>query len=434
MAAVLRLLRVVTRWDEVAWLYAAYPAPTVRALQDGDLPGALDFVGLHPPGFQLLHALQELTLPAPILWLALPALASGVAVWLFRKTPLVALVLATSPIQVLYCAEVNNYPWLALLVALGWWARENNELGWLAAAGCLAAWTHGLAGWAVGCAALTLGRDAWKVLGPMALVSVPLLGQVWGLAGEAHTFSQPELELALTLRDHAGRVGVVWLGLVPLAVLGVRQRPRVAAALAGTVALWAGLVLLRVAAPHQFPYHLAFTPPVALLVAAGASTVWRQRALWLVCALQALWLGGFDALRVRAIVTDGPRAIDRFLADADPSDALYLLRPAGLNDDDKGRFSPVLWRLRPWWSMPMAAPYPTAWDGHRHGQPRTVRGHTVYVNDAVRAELELAIQAHDTLWLAVYEHDNKPALTTELEDHYGPAERVGPDYLWILGR
>ena len=117
LATILRVLRVLVRWDEVSWQYAAYSAPIREHLLSHDPSAMLSFTGLHPPLWYLGHAISEIVLPIPVLGLACSALFSLGAVYLFRDRPLVALLLATSPIQLAYAAELNNYPMTAMIVA-----------------------------------------------------------------------------------------------------------------------------------------------------------------------------------------------------------------------------------------------------------------------------------------------------------------------------
>lgn len=433
VAAVLRGLQALLRWDEVAWMYAAYPGPTVDALEAGDWAGALRFVGLHPPLFPLLHAQSERWLPVPALWLGTSALASTLAVAaLAWRWPVAAWVLATSPLQVHHAAEVNNYPLLALWVSAAWVAREHaaqGRWGWLAGVGALAAWTHGLAGWAVGAVALTLGaRGAWRPLGVMALASLPLVPEVLALAAEEGTWKQPPIRLGWILDDWSQRFGLLGLGLVPLALAGARRHPAAAAVWWVTAGFIGVLLVLGVAAPHQSPYWLALGAPFALLVQAGIGSARGWGWALAVVLAQGGWQAAYGGMRLEALLREGPRGIDVALAESAPGDAIVLLAPPGVNDDDKRASSAVLWRLRPWWPMPMARPYPFAYDDFRHGQPRTVKGRVVYVQDTPREELDLALGAHRHLWLVVYEHKDNPRYTTELEQRFGlTAQVVGPD-------
>lgn len=424
-AALLRGLRVIVRWDEVAWQYAAYTAPMAEKLGEGDWSALLDFTGLHPPLWNLLHACSELWLPVPLLWLVFSAACSLGAVALFaRSQPVVAVLLATSPIQLSYAAEVNNYPLTALVIA-GLWALRDRPRAFCALA-ALAPWTHGLAGFvALMLAGLT--RNRWAA-GVLVAAALPLLPGVLDLALEAGTYTQPAVDLELSGRDYISRFGLLGAVLLPLACLGAWRMRTEAAGLLITGVFVALLVLAGVAAPHQFPYHLAFGAPFALLVA-GAGL---PRLAIGVAVLQGLWFAAYDLRRIELIAGDEERAVDAALDRAQPGDGVYLLAPHLRNDDDKGASSPVLWRVLPWQRMPADRPYDGAWENFRHGQPRRVEGLTVYVNDEVRDELSLAIGAHETLWLVVYEHREDPRFTKDLEARFGPSERFGSDRLWVL--
>ena len=120
-----RLVRVAGRWDEWALHYATYNEATRDALLSGNIVEALtSWVGLHPPGYPLLHSVVSLVWPAPIVWLLISAGASVVTVWAMLRshpqTVIPALVVATDPVQLHYAAEVNNYPLATMLLALAW--------------------------------------------------------------------------------------------------------------------------------------------------------------------------------------------------------------------------------------------------------------------------------------------------------------------------
>ena len=445
LALALRVPRALVRWDEVAWQYAAYNGPTLAALQDGRPIEALTgFVGLHPPLYPLLHSALTWLWPAPILWLLLSVAASTGAVALtLRGGRLAALLLACGAVQLAYAAEVNNYPLTALAVAGVWWARDRVAGGrpwWeLAIVGVGATWTHGLAGWVAGIAALTLGPAvALRVGLVMAVGAAPLLPGVLALATEPGTFRQPPLKLGLVVADVWARFGAWWLLLLPLAALGARHRPALAVGLVATEGFVIGLQLAGVAAPHQFPYHLAAGVPLAWLVAAGVGGAgrWRPWAGGLavgVAALQGLSSAWLDVRLLAGIVVDPDRAVDTALAEARPGDAIVLLTPPRLPDDDKRASSPVLWRLPPWQAMPAVTPYAFDHDDHRHGQPRDVGGVAIYVHEAPRSTLDQVIAAHPRTWVVVYDHRDDPRFTRGLDAGLGPAVVIGPDRLHRAG-
>ncbi len=423
-AGLLRGLRVIVRWDEVSWQYAAYTGPMVEKLRSGDWSALLDFTGLHPPLWYLLQSLGEIAVPVPLLWVLFSASCSLGVVALYARRPVIAALLATSPIQLSYAAELNNYPLTALVIAGLWALREKPRAFCILA--LLAPWTHGLAGFV---ALVLAGLERNKIaLGVLTLSTLPLLPGIAELALEAGTYVQPPLDLELSARDYLSRFGPIALLLVPLACIGGWRQRRVAAGLGLSAVFVLVLVLVGIAAPHQFPYHLAFGVPFAILV---ANSGWPRVAV-AVALVQGLWFGAYDLRRIELIAFDDERAVDAALSRAHDGDGVYLLAPHLRNDDDKGASSPVLWRLPPWRRMPAAQPYELDYDDFRHGQPRLVDGLTVYVNDELREQLELAVAAHATLWLVVYEHREDPRFTKELEERFGPSERFGSDRLWEL--
>jgi len=446
LALGLRLVRALCRWDEVSWLYAAYPSATVQSVADGQIGQALvTWVGLHPPAFALLHTAQELVLPVPLLFLLTSVAASLGAVWLLaRRAPMAGLVLATSPLQLHYAAEINDYPLVVLLVAGAWAARaraqERGRWGALAVVLTAAAWTHPLAAAAALLAlpGLPLAVAA-RVLGVAAFCAVPLLPPAYAALMEPGTYRQPPFELGLVFADFRDRFGLIgFLWAVP-AAWAARRQPALAGALLGSLALIALLVGLGIAAPHQFPYFLVLGPPLALLVARAVS----DRPPQMVGAVAlALLQGGVvlshDLTRLRDMAVDvqaGGRAIDHALAEAGPEDALYLLSVAGINDDDKRATSAVLWRLPPWRSMPIVLRAGLDPADHRQGQPRRVDGRIVYLSDHVYPAIQDAVAAHEVLWVVVSQPGRRAEYTTELAALLGSQpERIGPDHLYRLAR
>lgn len=401
-AGLLRLLRAALRWDEVSWQYAAYTGPTVRALEEGRIGDALStWIGLHPPGWPVLHAVQELTLPVPALFLITSALFSLLAVWLWRDKPLVALLIATSPIQLAYAAELNNYPLVALLIAAAY--RWRDDWWKLALVGAMACWVHLLAAFVV----LLLALRRPKAL-VFLVAALPLIPGAWSLAMAEGTTTQPEVLPLQSLADYAARFGVLGAVVLPAALFGGPKERHIAAVLVGSILAWLGLVTAGVAAPHQFMYLVVLTVPLALL--AEASGRWT-RALWILGIVQGLWFGAYDLVR----------AVDLGAGPELPSGDLYLLAPPGTNDDDKSKTSAVLWKLSPFQTMTMVQP-PAAED-HRRGSPRLAGGRLVYVNDHLRSELDEA----RPVTLVVYEAN--ATLLKDLEERYGPPDAPG---IWSL--
>ncbi len=445
LALALRLPRAAARWDEVAWQYAAYNHPTLEALQSGELGAALTtFAGLHPPLYPLLHSLLSWAWPAPILWLLLSVACSTAAVaFTLRAGWLAALLVACGAVQLAYAAEVNNYPLTAAVVAATWWARDRVAGGrpwWeLALVGAVAVWTHGLAGWVAAVAALTLGPAvALRVGAVMALAVAPLAPTLLDLATEPGTFRQPPLKLAEVLGELVARFGAWWVLLLPLAAQGARRRPALAVGLVATEGFVLALQLAGVAAPHQFPYHLAAGVPLAWLVAAGVASAARSRlaqgVALAVCALQALGSAWLDTRALVAVASDPPRGVDLALAEARPGDAVILLTPPRTPDDDKRGTSSVLWRLPPWSALPPVQPYDLVYDDHRHGQPRDHRGIAVYLHEDPRDALDQAIAAHPRTWVVSYGHRGDPRYTRQLVTRWGEGTERGGDILWRLTR
>lgn len=451
-AFVLRALRVVTRWHEDAWLYAAYPSDTVDALARGQLPTA--FTGLHPPAWPLLHALSELLLPVPLLWLSSSALLSlGAVVLLARRSVLSAAVLATAPVAVHYAAEVNQYALLTFALA-GLWSRPpprdtaHIDLR-LVAWGALAGWTHILGAIAALLALVTLPhRSRLRTTALLALALSPLAVGVFTAAAQSSTFSQPPLRPTLIAQDWLARFGVG--GLLLTALLLRPARDEHTTAVVGSSLFIVIFIALGVAAPHQFPYWLVPLPALALL---ASSARWPHVLVGL-CVLQAAWQLAFDSMRVQAILADlsrADRAVDVALSELSepwtcsgaptPScsgDALVLLRPPGRNDDDKTRTSSVLWRIEPWRFAPRVWPTPGFdWADHRLGQPRLVHRstglHVVYVHDHLRPSLARLTEAHHRVWLVVSEPGQHAEYTRQLDDLLqGTASPIGADRLYRL--
>ena len=458
LALALRAPRVVLRWDEVALAYAAYPAPTVEALSRGELAvAATTWMGLHPPGWPLLHAASELLAPVPGLWLLGSVVASAAAAGLvaLRAGPWAGLVLATAPLQVSYAAEVNNYPLAVFSVAL-LLALSKARWVWLALAAVLAGWSHLLSG--VIAAAVVFHRlpslprrDALRLAGACGLGAAPLVAGLWKRAHAAGTFGQAPVEVL----DWMGAVvgGVGWLGLglgaVALLAFAVPRRDWVAAGVglvaAYGLALWTGA-----AAGHQLPYLLFFGPLAAVGVGQAAER-WRGLA-WGVgaaCVVRGALLLP-QLTEVRSLVADPPRAVDQVLSSAAEGDVVWLVAPALQPDDDKTATSPVLARLGPWTSMPMDPRVPFEYRDWRYGQPRRWRGRTVHTStelyaapfDQVAAE---ALGRGASLWVVLYEHGPATGLDLRVERVLQPytttqtvwpvEQGLGDDRLWqVTGR
>jgi len=347
---------------------------------------------------------------------------------------------ATSPLQVAYAAEANNYPLTTLAIAAILLAHDRVKKGanpiWLGAAAVAGAWTHLLTIGVSLVAAATLGRRSSKwVLGLLILGTVLLWEPIYALVTEPGTWRQPPVRPWLMAKEYLLRFGPgAWL-LAPLVLQGARTRTDIAWIWGSTLLLIWTLQAVGIAAPHQFPYYLALTLPSAMLVAAGAQS---QRALRFVAglaALQAIWLLWLNGSSYLSLVQDKhqSRAIDVALSEASPGDGIYLLAPPLLEDDDKSAHSGVLRRISPWQKLPTTQPYPFDYLNHHHGHPRNLNGITIYVNDHSREALTHAIAAHETLFVVVYEHREDPRYTQDLTLRFNASpEQIENDWLWRL--
>lgn len=448
-AAALRLPRAVLRWTEDSWAYLVYDAEMSQAFEQGQYwQGLTHFSGLHPPGWGLFHNFMEWALPVPmLLLLASVACSLGAVLLAGRLGWRVGFLVATSPLQIAYAAELNNYPAMALCMAWIWWAREQAEQsdspGWhLAIATAIGAWVHLLVGLFGLIAAWGLGRrhrwpTTFRVAGVLALAMLPLLPNILGLLGAESTFSQPPYKAGLVFSDFTDRFG--WLGfllLIPAGV-GAKIRPQLAKTLGACVALILGLQLAGIAAPHQFPYFLALSVPFALLVQAGAQGPLLKALVLGVITLQTVSLTRMSLAQVQAIGEDQTlhRGLDLALQEAQAGDAIYLLRKRGRPDDDKRGFSGQLARISPWNRLPRVRPYDFPWVDHRHGQPRGLGDLTIYVNDHPRKTILQAVQAHKRLFLVVSDAKGDPRFGAELSELVGAEpEGVGADTLYRLRR
>lgn len=445
LATALRLPRAVLRWTEDSWAYLAYDAEMTQAFEQGQFwQGLTHFSGLHPPGWGLFHNLMEWTLPIPMLLMLSSIVCSIGAVYLAGRLGwMVGFLVATSPLQIAYAAELNNYPAMAFCMAWLWWAREkaenDNVVGWhLAMATAIGAWIHLLVGLFGLILAFGLGRRHFqRVSVVLALALLPLAPDLFDLLSAESTFSQPPYKPSLVFSDFTARFG--WLGLALLfpAFLGAKKRPQLAKSLILCVILILVLQIGGIAAPHQFPYFLALSLPFALLIQAGSQGPLLRTAIIGVITLHAISLSRISMAQVSALAEDRAttRAIDVALTEAKSGDAIYLLRKRQRPDDDKGGFSGQLTRISPWKQLPRAQPYGFPLVDYRHGQPRKFGDLVVYVNDHPRATLLAAMAAHPQLFLVVSDHRGDPRFGEELSELLGAQpETVGPDTLYRLIR
>lgn len=410
LAALLRVVRALSRWDEIALAYAAYQQPWVDGMGS---PSAMisTFVGLHPPAYSALYAGLEIW-GAPLGWLLLSGALSTAAVWLVGRVGGIgaALYLCFDPLQLAYAAEVNNYPLLVFAIALALHERARVERGgsWvgLAIAGVLAGWTHVLGGLVVGLLVLTLwGRDrqaTLRVLGVMALGCLPVVVRAVGMAGGEDTYGQSGLDVATIwtgLNEKSGWWILSW-GVAGLSVC----RWRLSLVLWLTAAAILGVMAAGISASHQQPYWLALGPLAALAPRRTFAAAFALIGAWFAVAHTLL-----PAKRL-ADSLDRPRAIDAALAGE--AEALWLLAPALMPDDDKTMDSDVLWRFAPWKRMrPWRGPTPTSFEytDYRFGQPRVMDGRIVHTTTSLEpAVVDQVVGWHlaegRTMAFVLYDH------------------------------
>lgn len=262
LAGLLRLLRVILRWDEPVFDYAYYHLPLMAALQKGAWSEVLSqFAGLHPPLYSLFFAGLSTLSPAPLGWLLASALFSWGAVWLVavgafrslgaRAGMVAGLWMAVSPVQLAYAAEVNGYPLLVFALAGLLYAsarvveapdawRWRMGLIWV---GALSAWVHILGGVAA-VAVFLAAPGTWRRRGGTLLLAgvlwLPLMHGAWQRAQEPGTYAQPALALSprlLLLRERFGIPGGLAAILVLLALGWWGIQRRMGAKKAGSEAL-----------------------------------------------------------------------------------------------------------------------------------------------------------------------------------------------------
>ncbi|MEC9389165.1 MAG: hypothetical protein VX944_03755 [Myxococcota bacterium] len=416
-AAVLRVLRMHVRWDEITLAYAAYAEPLAVAVSDGH-PSALlgSWVGLHPPAWGVVQAVLETVAPIPWAWMGFSAACSLAAVWVVGRAGGIAaaLVLATAPVHLLDAAEVNNYPMASLAIAL-LMVSARGPWPLLAAAAVFAAWSHLLAG--VGAVVVVgwrlvhlRGADARRLVAAVGLGVMPIAGGATRLMGQGSTWAQPDVDWAAWLDLLTSTVGLEGLLLIPIVVWGLRG-PLAWGWGSMAVGLLA-LVALGAAAAHQRPYYGLIAPIAALAVGQAVSR--KPALLWLVIGLTTVRGARFgidDAQRVQSIVHDlqRTRAVDVALAEAKDGDSIWLVSPALQTDDDKSAHSPVLWRFRPWHAASLARPVPFEYKDYRYGQPRDLGGVVLHTStelesasfDHVASEV---LERDGTLWVVLYDY------------------------------
>jgi hypothetical protein len=431
LATVLRALRALCRWDEWALHYSAYNLPTYEAMQSDELLGLLThWVGLHPPLYPLLHSAGSILWPAPATWLIFSALCSIGAVCFMlaaHPTTLVpAFLLATDPVQLHYAAEVNNYPLSVLLISAGWWGLKTNRPTAIAVAGVFGAWTHIMAGVAIGGLAL-LHPKRFRVVGVVAIGALPLLATAWGLASDAGSQRQPPLLLETSMGDAIDRFSLAWVILFPPLLLGFARERAAAVGWSICVAFWAFTVALGIAAPHQFPYAMMLGVFAAALL--HGATIQRPILagfIVLVAVVRMGWAGGGDVARIHTILKDQAihRGIDAVLELTLPGDAIVLVRGPGPPDDDRRHFSPTLWRFSPFEDM---LPLSTGIRPDLAGQPRMVRGRRLYTFAHPREAIGSIPGAH--VFTVLYDGAEQNISRIPAHERQGKWQTAGPD-LW----
>ena len=413
-----------------------------QAFEGGQIWGGLtDFTGMHPPLWHLLHSFLEWAAPIPMLLIGTSLIFSIGAAWIASRLGwMVGLLVATSPLQLAYAAELNNYPAYALCAAWLWWshqqAQSDGKSHHLVIATAVGVWVHLLLG-AIGLLlAASLSRTVFfRVTRWLSFALLPLLPGLLELFQSGQAMSQPPFKPTLVASEYAGRFGLLSLFLLVPAWKGLRSSPHLAKAFLSVVTLILGLQVAGFAAPHQFPYWLALSVPFALLVQRGATTPLLRILVWSIAALQAISIARLNMSQVAEMGEDlqRTRGIDIALQEAQPGDGIYLLRKRMLPDDDKRGFSSQLARISPWNSLPRTRPYNFPYVDHRHGQPRDLNGVAVYVNDNPREVIQEAIAAHGTLFLVVSGHHGNRRFAAELTQwvHAEP-EEIGEDSLYRL--
>jgi hypothetical protein len=367
-------------------------------------------------------------------------LLSIVAVYCVGRVvgPLGALVLATSPIQLAYAAEINNYPLgVALVGACLLAAKESWR--WAAVMAIAAAWAHVLAAFAgLGLIVWRLVRDRGRLQSrKMALMAflgmLPVGAGAVNLLSQEGTFGQGGESLAWLQRAvHAiGPEGLLMSGLALLAW----RHP--AAWIWGAMAVvLAGALALGIASAEQIQYLPLLGPPAAVLIGAGVAGLRAPRlhrlVVWLV-ALACLVRGGrfmaSEMGRIAAILEDQSttRAVDLAVDGSGPGDTIWLVAPANQLDDDKTATAAVLWRLPPWSPMPLAYPVDFEYRDYRYGQPRTWQDRTVHSSTELYAApfdaiAQSTLKAEGELWVVLYEYEHAQGLVARIERVLRPYE------------
>lgn len=434
LALALRLPQALCRWDEITLAYAAYWEPSADALGQLDLSTALSsWTGLHPPLYGLVLGSLEQLVPIPLVFILTSVFFSCLAVyWVGRVAgPLGALVLASSPIQMSYAAELNNYP-LGVAVVAGCVLASRANWRWMGLAAVAAAWTHVLAGMAA------LGmvlhrvvrdrgrRDSVKLMACCVLGMLPVGAGALRLMREEGTYGQSAdttgwIDLAFSA------LGVEGAMISLVAVLAWRS-PVVWPWL-GMFSVLAMTLFLGISSTEQLQYLPLFGPPIAALVGLGVSEVrsprlhrWVMGVLILLCSVRAGRTLNVDIHRLQTVIADqdSTRAIDLAISKSQEGDTVWMVAPANELDDDKTATAPALWRVSPWVPMALAYPVDFEYRDYRYGQPRHWQGRVVHTStDLYAAPFDSVamstLRSSGEVWVVLYEHGHASGLVEHIE-------------------
>ena len=434
LALGLRIPQAICRWDEIALAYAAYWEPTAFALARFDLGAALtSWTGLHPPLYGLVLGGLEHLLPIPMVFILTSVFFSCLAVYWVGKVagPLGALVLASSPIQLSYAAELNNYP-LGVAAVAGCVLASRADWRWAGLAAVVAAWSHVLAG--VAAIGMVLHRvvrergrrDSLKLMAVSFLGMLPIGVGALRLMGNEGTFGQEGdalgwIELAVSA---LGVEGIVFSLLAVLAWRSSAVWPWV-----GMASLLAITLVLGISSTEQLQYLPLLGPPAAALVGLGVAEVrsprvhhWLMGILIFLCTVRAGRAVTADLTRLEDVIADQDttRAIDIAIEQSQAGDTVWMVAPANELDDDKTATAPALWRISPWVSMALAYPVDFEYRDYRYGQPRHWKGRVVHSStDLYAAPFDSVamstLNRGDEVWVVVYEHGHATGLLEHIE-------------------
>jgi hypothetical protein len=186
------------------------------------------------------------------------------------------------------------------------------------------------------------------------------------------------------------------------------------------------------AAAHQRPYLGLLAPVTALAI---AETVRRRPwTLWVVvllCTVRGARFAMDDVTRFREVVADQAvvRGVDVAMEGAVTGDTVWLVSPALHTDDNKAAFSAVLWRFRPWKSMPIARPVAFEYKNYTYGQPRKIDGLDVHTSTELDpASFDhvalAALERRQRVWVVLYDHAPATGLEARVRKVLSPYDVV----------